>query len=72
MVAGERGPGESFASHEASLVDSEESSVLNTSKRRRSSVAGGSKRSRSSMGLSERARAIGGELSTETRQDEAE
>ncbi|QRW26445.1 kinetochore protein Mis12/MTW1 [Rhizoctonia solani] len=71
-VAGERGPGESLASHEASLVDSEESSVLNTSKRRRSSVAGGSKRRRSSMGLSERARAIGGELSTETRQDEAE
>ncbi|CEL56630.1 hypothetical protein RSOLAG1IB_07956 [Rhizoctonia solani AG-1 IB] len=68
-VPGGRGSGELSVAPEASLVDSEGSSVLSSTKRRRSSVAGGSKRRRSSMGLSERAKAIGGELSVETPQD---
>ncbi|KDN35117.1 hypothetical protein RSAG8_11850, partial [Rhizoctonia solani AG-8 WAC10335] len=67
-VAAERAPGELSTIYEASIVDSEGSSGMSTTKRRRSSVAGGSKRRRSSLGLSERARAIGGELSAEAQE----
>ncbi|CAE6508677.1 unnamed protein product [Rhizoctonia solani] len=66
--ATDRAQGELSTIYEASFVDSEGSSGMSNSKRRRSSVAGGSKRRRSSMGLSERARAIGGELTTETQE----
>ncbi|CAE6432040.1 unnamed protein product [Rhizoctonia solani] len=68
-AAGERAPGELSTIHEASFVDSEGSNGMSTIKRRRSSAAGGSKRRRSSMGLSERARVIGGELSVEAQED---
>ncbi|KAG8731995.1 hypothetical protein FRC11_001167 [Ceratobasidium sp. 423] len=67
-TTGEHAPGELSTIHEASFVDSEGSSGMSIAKRRRSSVAGGSKRRRSSMGLSERARAIGGELPAEAQE----
>ncbi|KAL5637512.1 hypothetical protein ACGC1H_004061 [Rhizoctonia solani] len=67
-TAGERASGESSTVHEASFMDSEGSSGMSNTKRRRSSVAGGSKRRRSSMGLSERARAMGGELLAEAQE----
>ncbi|KEP50167.1 Mis12 protein [Rhizoctonia solani 123E] len=69
-TAGERASGELSTIHEASFVDSEGSSGMSNTKRRRSSVAGGSKRRRSSMGLSERARAIGGEVSAAAQENE--
>ncbi|CAE6468809.1 unnamed protein product [Rhizoctonia solani] len=69
-ASGERPPGEPATVYGASLIDSEGSSVMSAAKRRRSSVAGGSKRRRSSMGLSERARAIGGEVSAEAQESE--
>ncbi|KAJ1300707.1 hypothetical protein OPQ81_002353 [Rhizoctonia solani] len=67
---GEQAPGELSTIYEAPFLDSESSGGITNAKRRRSSVAGGSKRRRSSMGLSERARALGGELSPEVQDNE--